>query len=177
MRTTNFLPWRRARQAHCWRFWGLLFAFSALLTLILLISMRITPEAELQAMRERLTADTAIRQALENRNTRWRERLEQRQQPQDRSMRTSVTLSWRPLLMALGQAMPEQAWLTQIHYQQHTLMLTGYASSLSALVSLESALRQFTGFTFGRNGEMQQDTQGRWQFRYQLTQTEAAGAH
>lgn len=84
------------------------------------------------------------------------------------SVQPSANLPWQPVLLSLAQEMPPQAWLTQLRYQPPSLMLTGYAASLSALSAMAEALTKVKGMSPGTAGELQQDNQGRWMFTFRL---------
>ncbi|MGU7802226.1 PilN domain-containing protein, partial [Escherichia coli] len=78
------------------------------------------------------------------------------------------TVAWQPALESLASAMPRQAWLTALRYQPPSLILTGYTTSLPTLSAMTDALKRVTGFNPGPAGELQQDSQGRWMFSFQL---------
>ena len=163
MKITNFLPWRHRRQQLCWRFWGLLFIGSLLISLAAVMSMRAVNGLKARVLEAHLASETVIHQSLIARRA---------QQALPRSPETGVlharTQAWQKALVSLASIMPDQAWLTQLRYQQSRLELAGYAATQSALVGLGEALRQMPGFTLGPAGEMQQDAQGRWTFRFTL---------
>lgn len=72
------------------------------------------------------------------------------------------------ILTGLANLLPEQAWLTSLHYQQGTLELEGMANTFDDLRMLETSLRHYARFPLSRTGTTRQDAQGRWQFHYQL---------
>jgi pilus assembly protein HofN len=164
VKITNFLPWRHRRQQHCWRFWGLLFIGSLLVSLVAVMSLRVVNGLKTRVIEAHLASETAIHQALIARRA---------QQAPPRTPETGVlrarTQAWQKALVSLASIMPDQAWLTQMRYQQSRLELSGYAATQSALVGLGESLRQLPGFTLGPAGEMLQDAQGRWTFSFTLT--------
>lgn len=164
MKITNFLPWRHRRQQHCWRLWGLLFIGSLLISLAAVMSLRAVNGLKARVLEAHLASETTIHKALIARSP---------QQTPPRTSETGVlrarTQAWQKALVSLASIMPDQAWLTQLRYQQSRLELAGYAATQSALVGLGEALRQMPGFTLGPAGEMQQDAQGRWTFSFTLT--------
>lgn len=163
MNITNFLPWRHRRQQHCWRVWRLLFIGSLLVSLAVATSLRSANGLKTYVLEAHLASETAIHQALLAR----RVPDMSPQNPETGALRAR-TLAWQPVLVSLASIMPDQAWLTQLRYQQSGLELAGFAATQSALVGLGESLRQLPGFTLGPAGEMQQDAQGRWTFRFTL---------
>lgn len=176
MMTANLLPWRQQQKRHCLRFWGGLFIGSLLLTLLLWTALRANSSLQTHAYAQRQASDLALRQALEQRQKQWAARVVQRQQRQRWARQKASTEAWQAELIALAHALPEQAWLAQLRFQQSTLSLHGYAATLPALAALETALRQLPGFRPGTPGEMRQDAQGRWEFSWTLTRKEQADA-
>lgn len=176
MRTANFLPWRQRQRQGCLRFWGLLFTGSLLLALMLFVSSRVISPLTLRVAGLWQASDRVLYQALEQRHKQAAALHTQRQQQQRWAQQKAVTRSWQPTLIALSGALPDQAWLATLRFQQSTLQLKGYAATLPAVEAFETALRQLPGFTLGTPGEMRQDAQGRWQFAYSLTRKELADA-
>jgi pilus assembly protein HofN len=74
--------------------------------------------------------------------------------------------AWQPVLESLSRAI--QVWLTELRYQPPALMLIGYAIHPAGLSALRDALGQIAGFTPGPEGELRQDSQGRWMFTLHL---------
>lgn len=172
MKTTNFLPWRQWRQRRCWRFWTLLFAGSLLLSLAAMTSLRSRFAIRSHALEVYLASDRAIQHTLEAHRARWRAQHEQQQLTQQAAILLSKTQAWQPTLVSLALALPEQAWLTQMSFQQSSLILKGYATTLSSLQKLTDSLKHFAGFTLGPAGELQQDNQGRWMYSFTLQRQE-----
>lgn len=168
----NFLPWRRERQRHCCRVWGMLFLGSFLLSLTMMSSLRASCVVLSRGAEMRLNSEEAILKGAETRYAQWRELNTQFQQRQQTLISRAKTQPWQPVLASLSAAIPAQSWLTQLHYQTPTLTLTGYATTLSALTMLSEALKTLPGFTPGPAGEMQQDNQGRWMFTFTLQRQE-----
>ena len=172
MKTTNFLPWRQWRQQRCWRFWTLLFVGSLLLTLTVMMSLRSRFAIRSHVLEVYLAGDMAIQQKLEAHRARWRSQHEQQQLTQQAAVLLTKTQAWQPTLVALALALPEQAWLTQMSFQQSSLVLKGYATTLLSLQKLTESLKHFGGFTLGPAGELQQDNQGRWTYSLTLQRQE-----
>lgn len=172
MKTTNFLPWRQWRQQRCWRFWTLLFAGSLLLSLAAMTSLRSRFAIRSHALEVYLASDRAIQHTLEAHRSRWRAQHEQQQLTQQAAILLSKTQAWQPTLVSLALALPEQAWLTQMSFQQSSLILKGYATTLLSLQKLTDSLKHFAGFTLGPAGELQQDNQGRWMYSFTLQRQE-----
>jgi len=172
MKTTNFLPWRQWRQQRCWRFWTLLFAGSLLLALAAMTSLRSRFAIRSHALEVYLQGDIAIHHRLETHRVRWRAQHEQQQLTQQATDLLTKTQTWQPTLVSLALALPEQAWLTQMSFQQSSLVLKGYATTLLSLQKLTDSLKHFAGFTLGPAGELQQDSQGRWMYSFTLQRQE-----
>ncbi|ABP62462.1 PilN domain-containing protein [Enterobacter sp. 638] len=172
MKTINFLPWRQWRQQRCWRFWTLLFAGSLLLSLAAMTSLRSRFAIRSHALEMYLAGDRSIQHTLEAHRARWRAQHEQQQLTQQAAVLLSKTQAWQPTLVSLALALPEQAWLTQMSFQQSSLILKGYATTLLSLQKLTDSLKHFAGFTLGPAGELQQDNQGRWMYSFTLQRQE-----
>ncbi|EGQ5287048.1 PilN domain-containing protein [Enterobacter hormaechei] len=159
MSMPNLLPWRRQQRIQHLRFWGLLFAASLLVMLAGGVSLWVTKTLALQSLQSELAGMRAVQKVLKAR------------QPQSAGLKTLSLPSdpaWQPALETLADAMPRQAWLTALRYQPPSLILSGYTTSLPALSAMTDALKRVTGFTPGPAGELQQDSQGRWMFSFQL---------
>ncbi|WP_333853026.1 PilN domain-containing protein [Leclercia sp.] len=176
MRAANLLPWRQRQRHRCLRFWGLMFAGSLLVTVMVCAVTRASDPLVTRASALRHASDLALRQGLEQRQKQWTALQTRHQQQQRWALHKAKTAAWQPALIALSRHLPEQAWLAQLRFQQSTLSLTGYAATLPALGAMEAALRQVPGFTPGAPGEMRQDAQGRWQFSWTLIRKESADA-
>ena len=157
---TNFIPWRQQRRARCLRFWGAMFVGAWLVMLMVIFGLRINHQVRLHALRAELAGMQSVRHALMSRQT----------------LTTEVPLpalkrqrhAWQPVLESLSRAMPPQVWLTELRYQPPALMMIGYASTLPALSALRNGVGQLAGFTPGPEGELRQDSQGRWMFTLYL---------
>lgn len=160
MSVTNFLPWRQQRRARCLRFWGGVFIGTALLILLVVFSMRMNHLVKLRALQTQLAGTQSVQRGLIA-----RQRLTAgAQKPADTLQRRA----WQPVLESLSRVMPAQAWLTELRYQPPALVLSGFASTLPALSALRNGLEQIAGFTPGPEGELRQDSQGRWMFTLHL---------
>lgn len=169
---TNFLPWRHQQQHACCRFWGWLFAGSVLIALAVMLSLRTGYGLKVRAVEAQLAGESVIHQKLSAHRAQWQALREDHPLNPQAGVQRAKTQAWQPALESLASAMPEQAWLTQLQYQQPRLMLTGFAATPVALSALAASLRQLPGLTLGPAGEMQQDAQGRWTFSFTLMSQE-----
>jgi len=172
VKTINFLPWRHRRQQLCWRLWTLLFAGSLLFSLTVMLSLQARYAMNSHALEVYLAGDKTIQHQLEAHRARWRALHDEQQLTQQAAILLAKTQSWQPTLVSLALAMPEQAWLTQMTFQQSSLVLKGYATTLLSLQTLTESLKYFAGFTPGPAGELQQDSQGRWMYSFRLKSQE-----
>ncbi|MBS1203730.1 MAG: fimbrial assembly protein [Proteobacteria bacterium] len=168
MAGVNFLPWRQDRRRRSVRLWASVFIASLLLTGGVGLLWRASVAIDLygrvlwqQADAALLASLAAAKKPLLARQEAWRMEQVRRQRRQD-------TLAWQPRLLSLAANLPQNAWLTQLRWQQNQLTLSGLASSLRALAVLEQQLRGIAGFQLQQSGAMERDAQGRWQFHYQL---------
>ncbi len=175
MTGVNFLPWRRYRRRRCVRLWAGIFIVSVLLMVISGSFWHALLAADLrrstlwqQADAALLASLTAGEETLKARQEVWRKEQARRQRRQD-------TQDWQQRLLSLATDLPQNAWLTQLRWQQNQLTLSGVASSAGTLSALEQQLRRLAGFQLQQTSAMEKDTQGRWQFHYQLNK-ENAGA-
>ncbi|MGY5955077.1 PilN domain-containing protein [Kosakonia sp. BK9b] len=164
----NFLPWRQRRRQRRVRGWAALFTATVLLLFVVGAGWRSTLSVDLQALTLWQQSDHALLAALvaaeQPLQTKWQRWLA----AQARLQRQQQTRAWRPILTALAENLPQQAWLTQLRWQQNTLELIGLTSAVAALSELEHALQQVQGFQLLPAGATMRDAQGRWQFHYQL---------
>ncbi|QLA68856.1 PilN domain-containing protein [Enterobacter pasteurii] len=160
MRMPNLLPWRRERRIQRLRFWGLLYAASLLLMLAGGVSLCLTQSLASQALQSDLAGTRAVQKVLKARQPQPAKASSPSQPPEP--------VAWQPVLESLASAMPQQAWLTTLRYQPPSLILSGYATSFTALTAMTDALKRVTGFIPGPAGALQQDSRGRWMFTFQL---------
>ena len=160
MNVTNFLPWRQQRRARCLRFWGGMFISTSLLILMIVFSLRMNHQVTLRALQAQLAGTQSVQRGLVSRQRPTAEVQNPAGTPQHRA--------WQPVLESLSEAMPAQVWLTELRYQPPALMLIGYATPLQALSALRNGLEHIDGFTPGSEGELRQDSQGRWMFTFHL---------
>lgn len=160
MSMANLLPWRQQRRARCLRFWLALSAASLLMMLAAGWGVRTIYALKARALQSELAAITAVQQALKTRQRPATETAEATPEP--------PAVNWQPALESLSDAMPSRAWLSGLRYQSSSLEVTGYAAALPALVAMTEALKQVAGFSPGHAGALQQDSQGRWVFTFQL---------
>ena len=168
MAGVNFLPWRQYRRRRSVRLWTSVFIASLLLTGGAGLLWRASVAANLHVRVLWQQADAALLASLKAgektllaRQDAWRKAQVRRQRRQD-------TQDWQPRLLSLAANLPQNAWLTQLRWQQNQLTLSGLASSVRTLGVLEQQLRNIAGFQLQQTGAMERDAQGRWQFHYQL---------
>lgn len=159
MSMTNLLPWRQQRRACRLRFWGGLSAATCILTLATVFSLSMHAHLKLHALQAELAGMQTVQRALSSRLP----------LATPAPTRQPQRMAWHPVLASLSDAIPAQAWFTELRYQPPFLMINGYASALPALSAMGDALRQIAGFTPGSAGEIRQDNHGRWMFTFQLT--------
>ena len=165
----NFLPWRRRRRRHIARVWAATFTGTVFLLVVCSTVWRGTVAGDLhqasiwrQSDENVLAALIAGEKPLLLRQQRW-------QQVQARAQRRQQTRDWQPMLSALAENLPQEAWLTQLRWQQGRLDLSGLARAFASLNDLETTLRAVPGFHLLPTGATVRDAQGRWQFHYQLS--------
>jgi pilus assembly protein HofN len=172
VRPLNLLCWRERRRTECLRFWGLLFAGSWLITLLLILSGRAGHAYQQQWQALRQQNDRALLQALILREGRLKANLQQREASQVRVWQQALTRRWQSTLLKLAEQLPEQAWLTAVQWQGDAFSFSGLANRFPAISQVDTAVRSLPGFRTVSPGAIHRDAQGRWQFSYQL-QTEA----
>lgn len=160
MNMANFLPWRQQRRVRCIRFWGALLMASLVVTTAAGLGMRANYQLTWRAHQSELAGINAVQQVLKTR--------QRSPAPAATSVAEPRQVAWQPALESLSAVMPAQAWLSALRYQPPVLTVSGYASALPALTAMTDALKQVAGFRFGSAGELQQDSQGRWVFTFQL---------
>ncbi|ELE9014181.1 PilN domain-containing protein [Enterobacter cloacae] len=159
MSMTNLLPWRQQRRARRLRFWGKLSAAASVLTLITVFSLRMHANLKQHALQAELAGMQTVQRVLSS-------RLPLATPAPTRQPRRRA---WQPVLTSLSDAIPAQAWFTELRYQHPSVTISGYASALPALSAMGDVLRHIAGFTSGPAGEIRQDGHGRWMFTFQLT--------
>ncbi len=164
----NFLPWRARQQRRCLRIWITLFSASLLLIVLLATVLRMYALQENQRLTWVQQAGVTLQAGLAQRQTRLLAQQAERQARQQRHQRLQATREWQRTLTRLADALPAQAWLSELRFQQGTLSLAGYAVSFAALGELETVLNAFPGLRMSKPGAASRDTQGRWQFNYAL---------
>lgn len=168
MASVNFLPWRQYRRQRNVRHWAIVFIVSVLLTGGTGLFWRALAAVELAWRGVWQQADAALLASLANGEKTLLARQEAWRKAQLRKQQRQTTQAWQPRLLSLAENLPQNAWLTQIRWQQNQLTLTGLASTAHALAALEEQLRNIAGFQLQHTGAMDRDAQGRWQFHYQL---------
>jgi len=145
---------------------------SLVVSLSLALSLRMQYAIKAHVLAVYITGETDAQHELEARQARWKARYEQFQKDQKALVQRAKTQAWQPALTSLASVIPQQAWLTQLGYQQSKLVLTGYAASLPALSAFAEALKQLPGFILGPTGQLQQDSQGKWTYSFTLKRQE-----
>lgn len=168
MAGVNFLPWRQYRRRRSVRFWASVFIASILLTSGVGLLWRASVAIDLYGRVLWQEADAVLLSSLAAAKKPLLARQEAWRKEQIRWQRRQDTLAWQPRLLSLAANLPQNAWLTQLRWQQNQLTLSGLASSVRALAVLEQQLRGIAGFQLQQTGAMERDAQGRWQFHYQL---------
>lgn len=168
MAGVNFLPWRRRRRQRCVRIWAVSFVASAVVMGFSGFLWRASVAADLHRVTIWQHADTALLNALAVGEKSLQVRRQTWLKEQERRRRRQDTLAWQQTLLSLAINLPQNAWLTQLRWQQNQLTLSGLANTAGALSALEQQLRSLAGFQLQQTGAMERDAQGRWQFHYQL---------
>lgn len=164
----NFLPWRAQRQRRTLRVWLTIFSVTLLLIVQLMAMLRMRVSQENQRLSVVQQAGVTLYAGLAERQARLLAQQLTQQAQQQRHLRLQATRDWQRILTCLAETLPEQAWLSELRYQQGTLSLAGYAVSFAALGQLETALNALPGLGMGKPGVTSRDAQGRWQFHYAL---------
>lgn len=164
----NFLPWRARQQRRCLRVWIIIFSVTLLLIVLLAAMLRMHLLQENQRLRQVQQAGVTLQAGLAQRQAHLLAQQAERQARQQRDQRLQATREWQQTLTRLADMLPEQAWLSELHFQQGTLSLAGYAVSFMALGQLEKALNAIPGLRMDKPGAASRDAQGRWQFNYAL---------
>ena len=164
----NFLPWRARQQRRCLRVWITIFSATLVLIVLLAAMLRMQVLQENQRLREVQQAGVTLQAGLTQRQARLLAQQAEQQAQQQRHQRLQATREWQQTLTRLADTLPEQAWLSELRYQQGALSLAGYAVSFTALSQLETALHVLPDLRMGKPGSASRDAQGRWQFDYAL---------
>jgi len=164
----NLLPWRERRRRRFWRFWCLLLTCSLVVTGLLAFSLHGLLDADRMTLRVIQDANTRLLRQFAEQQKRLDLRQKQAGAIQIRRQQRAQTGLWQHILTEIAGRLPERIWLTQLEFRQGILRLTGYSLSVSDLRQLDVALGEITGLRDGKVGKTQRDTQGRWQFHYQL---------
>ncbi|WP_312454690.1 PilN domain-containing protein [Pseudescherichia sp.] len=167
-RTVNLLPWRARQQRQCLRLWLTIFSATLLLIVLLTVMLRMQTAQESQRLELVQQAGITLQAGLTQRQASLLARQAEHQVQQQRQQRLQATQEWQRILTRLADTLPEQAWLSELRYQQGALSLAGYAASFVALSQLETALYALPGLRMGKPGSATRDAQGRWQFNYAL---------
>jgi pilus assembly protein HofN len=165
----NFMPWRQLQRRRCLRFWA---AIAAASVVSLSLGSTLWHAQRAQAGRSGtlwLAAERSLLAALHTQEQPLRLRRQQWQLAQEKARRRQVTAAWRQTLLTLADALPENAWLTQLRWRQNQLEIHGLARAVNALGEFEPRLQKLAGFHLQPMGSASRDGQGLWQFTYQLS--------
>lgn len=169
----NLLNWRKARRRQCLSFWILLSVGGGLLMLLLAVTARQANHQRQRWHDIKVVNSQALMQKLVQREPQLRVRQQQKLAAQKQQQQQAATRGWQNALSTLAAHMPEKAWLTEVQWQGDSLSLSGLVTHFSALMAVESTVRQLPGFLSLTPGATKRDDQGRWQFSYQLKAGEA----
>ena len=165
----NLLPWREQRRHRFWRFWCLLLIGSAFAMGLLVFSLSRLLEADRVLLRTMQDANVLLLIQYAGHQQRLDLRQRQVDAIQARQLQRARTEHWQPILTEIAEQLPARIWLTRLEFHQGTLGLTGYSLAVSDLRRLDAAMGSISGLRHGKVGKTQRDTQGRWQFYYQLS--------
>ncbi|KFC04730.1 PilN family type IV pilus biogenesis protein [Trabulsiella guamensis ATCC 49490] len=174
MHQVNFLPWRERRQQRCLRFWTWVFSGTFFVITLAWLLTRMTLENTHHIAELYSTSNRELQQALAQRETPLRQTLQQAEARLQWQARRAMTQAWQPRLQVIATRFPEQAWLTELLWQNNALTLNGYASAFPALAALNEALRELPDLKPAKAGKTERDAQGRWQFTLRLESVNAA---
>ncbi|XTZ38732.1 PilN domain-containing protein [Salmonella enterica] len=169
----NFLPWRSHRRRRC-AYKLLATVITTCLALGLIIFLwRAWLANNLLSIQLRQQTDEALLTELRTREQSLQKRFQHWLLLQEQALRRQNTQAWRQTLLELAAILPQQAWLTQLRWQQNQLELSGLARSFGALNEFEQRLHKMDGFHLQQTGATVRDAQGYWQFHYQLSKENA----
>lgn len=164
----NLLPWRDALRRQRLRFWALMF-IGGLLMVALNLAVNVAMNMSDRALNTLWIQEARrLQQALTVREQRLAADAAQRAALAQILVRQQETRRWSLWLAAIGNALPEQAWLTALEWQGGALALAGKANRFLALAALDRALADLPGLRRGKPGATLRDADGRWQFNVQL---------
>lgn len=176
-RLVNLLRWREERRRRRVRFWILMFAGLWLAALAQVLAVRVTQAQRVAVQTLRADSDKSVLQALLQRERMLAAEHKRWQTSQQQALRREQTRQWQTTLQTLAEQMPGASWLTAMQWQDDMLGLSGLSISFPALAAMEQTLKRLPGVNAARAGATKQDSQGRWQFSYQLRMGEPhAGA-
>lgn len=174
--TINLLPWREQRQQACRRFWGQLLAYAVGLMALITLVFQVKAGQDKQVATLWLQSDAQMLSALKAKQPHFQAQHLSWLKQQARMQRHNQTRQWQQRLAELAEKMPDSAWLTEMHFQQGQLSVSGIARTFQSLSELEKALDTTAGFRLRQTGSTGRDAQGRWQFHYQLNKEDEHAA-
>ena len=164
----NLLPWREQRRRRFWRFWCLLLTGSVVVPGLLVLSLHGLLDTDRMALRVMQDANTLLLRQFAEQQQRLDLRQKKAEAIQVRRHKRAQTDRWQHILAEIAGRLPERIWLTQLDFRHGVLRLTGYSLAVSDLRQLDAALGEISGLRNGKVGKTHRDTQGRWQFHYQI---------
>lgn len=167
-RAVNLLPWRERRRQRCRHFWFSGIVLAGVVITGMTLGLQAVARFDRQMASLWLQSEAEVLASISSREPGFRALREQWIQQQARAQRQQVTREWQARLHSLAEQMPDDAWLTGLHFRQGRLELTGLTHTFAALSELELALKATHGFRLKQTGSTERDAQGRWQFRYEL---------
>lgn len=171
MKPVNLLPWRQSRQRYRLRLMCLVTAAIVLIGAMSGFALGLCWRVQTSTLESILGSEREENRALARRETQLQQHRQKQEQQQNVSKRRQATLAWQKRLADLASALPEQAWLTALSWQNNTLTLSGSLNRFSALQALDKAMQQVDGFQPATAGKMTRDKEGRWLFNYQMTRS------
>lgn len=167
-RPVNLLRWREKRRRDCLRFWALLFVGSWLIALVWFVANRVEGVHQHQKQALWQASDNAVYQALMQRERQFKDEQQRRMLWLTHEKEREATRQWQSRLLALAENMPEQAWLTALEWEGHSLSFTGLANRFLSLTELDASVRLIAGSQIVNPGPVRRDAQGRWEFSYRM---------
>lgn len=180
----NLLPWREQRRRTRKRFWLMLLVASSLLCCVLTAMLHYSIQQNNQQLSLINQQQQALNQELQQRlNTAQRQYQQQQHLQQtsvNRQQRQQVMRRWRLLLEQIANDLPDDAWLTQLSYQQPSVKTTasasfqlrieGFAANIKALQGSARAFSHLPGFATAHHGNTEREGDN-WRFCFLLAET------
>lgn len=164
----NLLPWRLDRQQVYKRIWIRSISLSVLVITLSTVVLHANTTLDRGITTLWQQSNAGILSALAIKQPHFQALHQQWLRQQAKAQRQRTTREWQQRLSELARTMPENAWLTEMHFRQGQFSVSGLARTFPALGEMEQTLRATRGFHLAQTGATQRDTEGRWQFHYQL---------